>query len=101
MNPQPEKLILDQHDGELDLYDDAQLVRTFEWVMHPDSAQVAHATWKGKDLIGEFKTRRGGSARQTFELSADGKTLTVVMHMDRRDGEAVELTSRYAKYEGE
>ena len=100
MNPQPEKLTLDQHDQRLEFYDGAQLLRVLSWSAEPDTGVVAAAKWAQSRLITEGTSPRGGSRAETFELQQGGKVLEVRLTMRREGEDPREMVSHYTKYDG-
>jgi hypothetical protein len=100
MNPQPEKLTLDQYDQRVEFYDGAQLLRVLSWSAEPDTGVVAAAKWAQTRLVTEGASPRGGSRAETFELQQGGKVLEVRLTIHRDGQEPRELVSHYTKYEG-
>ena len=100
MNPQPEKLTLDQHDQRLEFFDGARLLRVLSWRAEPDTGVVAAAKWAQSRLVSEGASPRGGSRAETFELQQGGKVLEVRLTIHREGEDAREMVSRYTKYEG-
>ena len=100
MNPQPEKLALDQHDQRLEFFDGAQLLRVLSWSAEPDTGVVAAAKWAQSRLITEGSSPRGGSRAETFELQQGGKVLEVRLTIHREGEDARQLVSHYTKYDG-
>ena len=100
MNPQPEKLTLDQHDQRVEFYDGAQLLRVLSWSAVPDTGVVAAAKWAQTRLVTEGASPRGGSRAETFELQQGGKVLEVRLTIHRDGEEPRELVSHYTKYDG-
>ena len=99
-SPQPEKLVIFRDGAAFNIDDGSGHARELTWQADaPDTEGVVPARWNGNKLVAEMQSTRG-SRSVTYELDKDGKALTVVMKVQRPEGESVSLKSRYTKYEG-
>lgn len=68
----------------------------------PEAPHIT-ASWSGKRLLALREDERGGRASQQFALSADGRSLTLILRREPRDAEMppIELKREYRRDEGE
>lgn len=103
----PMMLLIEDADTALVLSERDRTLETLSLVKgaKPDTTRGSYtlaAQWKGKKLQADGQTARGGKVRETYELSADGTTLTVTTKVEMREGmAALELKRVYQRYEGE
>ncbi len=103
----PLMLVVEQSDSAVVLSERGDLLETLVIAgavdtVAPSGPPRVAARWAGKRLEAEGAGPRGGKLRQTYQLSADGNQLTVVVRAEGVNGRPpIELKRVYDRYQGD